>query len=620
MRPRQAGRAGGGRPRGAPGAERAWAIALLAVHAALALWGAAMNSVTFDENFHVPAGAFIAARRDFEVSFAQPPLAKTLCALPALALGAKLPPDSLVPHGPAEIAEGPAGEAFMRINAGRFHALYFAARCVAVLFSLALGWLVWRFAHRLHGPRGALLALALYAFAPEAIAHAGIAGVDVATGLAITAAVYAFWRFARTTRWRDAAVLALVTGLAFLTRFSAIQLAPTFVLLAALGMGFGRLRRPGRVWLVLALLPVTTLVIFNLGYLGQTSFAPLGRRALFSPRLRALQQAWPTFRPPVPDAALRGLDYLSYLSQTPERPTYLLGAIRTDSPWTYFPIALAVKWPLGFLGALGLYAALRLRKRPGRKRLWNECVLLVPVAVVLGSAMVAQLNVGIRYVFPILPLLCVWCGGLLGRDALPATKRAAATPAVRREAAVPAPGGRRARIGMGPGRGDRPCGAPGGGERERLAVAALVLQPLRGRARRGLPRRERLERRLGPGPHRAARRAEAARHRQDPPRLSRHHRPRDLRDRLHPLSGRHARARERLDRDQQLLLRQSPPAHDDAAGTHRASPARLPPAVGPEARRRRRGLHVPVPAEVSRRVPAGTCAVCDARRVDRNLS
>jgi hypothetical protein len=384
-----------------------------------------MTSVTFDENFHVPAGAFIAARRDFDVSFAQPPLAKTLCALPALALGAKLPPDSLVPHGPALIAEAPVGEAFMRINAARFHTLYFAARCVTILFSLALGWLVWRFARRLHGPRGALLALALYAFAPEAIAHAGIAGVDVATGLVMTAAVYAFWRFARTTRWRDAAILALLTGLAFLTRFSAVQLAPIFILLTALGMALGRIRRPGRVWLAIAVLPVTTLVIFNLGYMCQTSFAPLGERALFSPRFQAMQRAWPWLRPPVPDAALRGLDYLSFLSESPETRTYLLGKVRVDSPWTYFPIALAVKWPLGFFGALGLRLARRLRERGGRKRIWNECVLLVPVAVVLGSAMVAHLNVGIRYVFPVLPLLCVWCGGLLGRDVAPAPKRAA---------------------------------------------------------------------------------------------------------------------------------------------------------------------------------------------------
>src|SRR5439155_934666 len=32
------------------------AVVLLAVHAALALWGAARNSVTYDENFHLPSG------------------------------------------------------------------------------------------------------------------------------------------------------------------------------------------------------------------------------------------------------------------------------------------------------------------------------------------------------------------------------------------------------------------------------------------------------------------------------------------------------------------------------------------------------------------------------------
>ena len=451
------------KPSGAPSAaprgpraistERAWVVALLAVHAVLALWGAARNSVTFDENFHIPAGAFIAARRDFHVSVAQPPLAKTLCALPTLALGARLPPDSLVSHGPGGLSEAKVGEAFMRLNAHYFHRLYVAARCVSLLFSLALAWLVWRFARRLHGARGAILALALYVFAPEALAHAGIAGVDMATGLVLTAAVYAFWRFARTTRWRDALVLMLVTGLAFLVRFSVIQLAPAFVLIAALGSMLGRVRRAKRLWLVLALLPVTSLAIFNLGYLGQTSFAPLSKHIFFSQRFKSAQQALPALRPPVPDVAMEGLDYLSYLSESPDTPSYLLGVEHTGAAWAYFPVALAVKWPLGFLGALALRGLIAVRR--GRKRLWNASVLLVPAAVVLGSAMVAHLNVGIRYVFPILPLLCVWCGGLLAPGAKPLMRAPAASGATR----------------------SRPAGAP----RARFAfvpVAAIALASL----------------------------------------------------------------------------------------------------------------------------------------------
>ena len=38
---------------------------LLAAHVGLALWGAAANSVTFDENFHVPAGVVEVGRGDF---------------------------------------------------------------------------------------------------------------------------------------------------------------------------------------------------------------------------------------------------------------------------------------------------------------------------------------------------------------------------------------------------------------------------------------------------------------------------------------------------------------------------------------------------------------------------
>ena len=62
--------------------ERWWIALILAAHVALAVWGAARNSVTFDENFHLPSGIMIVARGDFGVSTVNPPLVKALCAVP----------------------------------------------------------------------------------------------------------------------------------------------------------------------------------------------------------------------------------------------------------------------------------------------------------------------------------------------------------------------------------------------------------------------------------------------------------------------------------------------------------------------------------------------------------
>jgi len=88
--------------------ERAWVIGLLLLHAALIVWGAARNSVTFDENHHLPSGVLIVAKHDFSISAVNPPLVKALCAIPALALGARMPSDSSVATGIcAALIEGP---------------------------------------------------------------------------------------------------------------------------------------------------------------------------------------------------------------------------------------------------------------------------------------------------------------------------------------------------------------------------------------------------------------------------------------------------------------------------------------------------------------------------------
>ncbi|HET9326740.1 MAG TPA: glycosyltransferase family 39 protein [Candidatus Eisenbacteria bacterium] len=387
---------------------------LLAIHAALALWGAASNSVTFDENFHVPDGVVVVSRGDFAVSPVNPPLVKAAQGLAALAAGAKLPAVAAV----ATHDQWVVGESFMRANADRYHRVFLAARVVVILLSVALGLLVWVFARRLYGPAGGLLALGFYAFSSEALAHAGVATLDLATGLAITAALYAFWMFTRTGSWRWWAILAIVVGLAALTRFTTVTLAPMLVILTALGTLLRRIRRPARVWAGLALLPLTTLAMLQIGYGGRTSWQPLAEQTFQSRNFRSLQQMAPWLRLPVPDAFVRGLDIQGREGQG-GTPTYLAGQVRTGRVWTYFPLALLAKWPLGLLAALPARAWVMARRR---RRRWHECFVVLPMALLLLAGMaVLTLNIGIRYLFPIVPLVCVWLGGFV--DPAPAPRR-----------------------------------------------------------------------------------------------------------------------------------------------------------------------------------------------------
>jgi len=377
------------------------------VHAVFALWAMSRNSVTFDENFHLPAGLMIAERADYTGSVAQPPLPKLLFALPSVLLGAQLPDERAMASGD----EGTVGESFMRKNWERYAQLYFASRLVALLFSLALAILVWRWARALHGEAAGVLAVALYALSPEALAHAGIVGTDLPTALAFTLALFALWRFLGAPTRRHWVWLALAWAVAFLTRFSAVQLVPVFVLVTLLAHWRGRLARPRPVWLgLLALVPVAWLAV-DAGYLfaihpGAWSELPF-RSSVFAGFL----QRFPWFSAPLPTAYLAGLDYMLMLNE--QGSTYLLGRIHEGAVWSYFPLALLFKLPLGTWGAL-------LARTTARPRETNETN--VPAGWVIGTATCVLLvmalfftryNFGIRYLLPLLPLACIWCGALL---------------------------------------------------------------------------------------------------------------------------------------------------------------------------------------------------------------
>ena len=388
--------------------ERAWVTALLVLHAALIVWGAARNSVTFDENHHLPAGVLIDAKHDFGVSAVNPPLVKALCALPVLAMGAKLPADSAV----ATRIQQTVGYSFMRLNADRYHSIYFAARMVAMLFSLALAVLVWRWARRLYGVPAGVLALAIYALSPESLAHGGVVGVDVATALGYTATLYGWWGFLRTGRWSWAARATLGFVFTALVRFTVWGLLPILAIVTLLAGRYrlrGMRRRGGAVWAMLAAFVPVTLVALYAGYLGQASFAPLRAHAWQSNVMKAAAHAAPWLRSPLPNDYLGGFDWQAHESDSGSVPTYIFGRLTRDRVPYYYPVALAVKWPLAFLLLIGL----RAWTRRGRARKLDREFLLLPAALFLFAGMtIVKLNAGIRYMFPLLPLLAVALGAL----------------------------------------------------------------------------------------------------------------------------------------------------------------------------------------------------------------
>lgn len=388
-----------GRPRAA---EWGFAIVMLVLHAGLAIRGATATSVTYDESFHVPAGVAWVTSGTTGVSPVNPPLGKGLFGVAALAVGARPPTAEVLATRDARTTN----LAFMRENRARYHTIYLAARLVTVALSLGLGALVWWAARARFGAGGGALALALWAWAPESLAHAGLATLDVPTALLWLASVLAGGRAVRTGAWRDVGVLAFVAAAFALTRFTAILLLPLVAglwVLARVRGGATPLRRLAR----LALVPLAMLAALWLGYRDVMS-RPLADTPFASERFRALQAAGPSWRLPLPDDLVAGLDRQSADAEPGHLTTYVLGRTDTRAVWWYFPLAIALKWPLGLLAAI-VAAGVAFLRRPGRAPL---DLALGGLLFLLPAMFFGNLDAGVRYVLPLLPLACVGAGAL----------------------------------------------------------------------------------------------------------------------------------------------------------------------------------------------------------------
>jgi len=320
---------------------------------------------TCDEPAHVACGMEWLEKGIYRFEPQHPPLARVAVALGPYLAGAHLPGTMSFYYQGADV-------------------LYFAKRYVRNLTLARIGvlpffWIaalvVWIWARRYQGDRQALLALFLFTFLPPVLAHAGLATTDMALTAFVGASFLTALWWLEQPSFQRSLLFGAATGLAVLSKFSALAFIP-----ASMGAAL-------------------------VGYL-----------AIERPKLRALAAAAKQLAGPFCIAVLTGalVIWAGYRFSFDGIPApelwqgigdvfehnrkghiaYLLGSRSDHGFWYYYPVILAVKTPFAFLALL--VAGCAKRKLP--RAVW------LPLAFSLGIlvfGLFTGINIGVRHVLPV---------------------------------------------------------------------------------------------------------------------------------------------------------------------------------------------------------------------------
>ena len=100
-----------------------------------------------------------------------------------------------------------------------------------------------------------------------------------------------------------------------------------------------------------------------------------------------------------------GFEYVTWHA-TGAHPAFLLGSYSDRGWWYYFPVVFFFKTPLPFI-ALSLAGTVLLAVRSGRERDGEALGVAMAPAVMFMPAMASSINIGVRHILPIYPILAM---------------------------------------------------------------------------------------------------------------------------------------------------------------------------------------------------------------------
>jgi 4-amino-4-deoxy-L-arabinose transferase-like glycosyltransferase len=278
--------------------------------------------------------------------------------------------------------------------------LLMLARVPTLFLALLLGYFLFRWTKELYGGLPALLALFLFSFCPNMLAHSGLITPDMALTSFSFISLYCLWKILRRNGgWGWIIVCAFSLGCALLSKYTALIQLPVFIIAATAiflsseyvhlpaNYPFSRwLSNKGAIGKALRLLCLL-LVIFLLSFFALS----LGYRFQLHHYFRGVTH--------------------QMIHAEGGHPSFLLGMYSQSGWWYYYLIAFLLKTPIPLLLLLMAGALFYM------KRILHVSVdlvfLLAPVAVYFIFFSINHQAIGLRYILPVYPILFVLAGTVI---------------------------------------------------------------------------------------------------------------------------------------------------------------------------------------------------------------
>ncbi len=396
-------------------------LALITVAVIRLVLTAAFFPQSYDEAVHIVCGLEWLGDGTYTIEEQHPPLARAAAAIGPYLAGLR------APEGTNNANMWRAGNQALEESADYLRTLLLA-RLGMLPFFVGACVLLACWAKRWFGAAGAVIATILLTTAAPVLAHAGLATTDMASAATVFLALGSLFAVIARPSLKSASAAGACVALALLAKFSSIP----FLAVCLPVMLFFRwllgptipwrngveLRKAARLALVAAAICgmiVWAGVWFSVGpLLLPSEIASRGFPFPSIPKITGLSQdqVIEIFEAPIYPAGeiFRGVLEVHQHNQSGHR-SYFMGKVSTHGSPYFFPVAFGVKTPIPFL-LLGLTSLGMLLATGILQKDWRLPALAGCFVAILACAMTANLNLGVRHILVLYPLLALAAASL----------------------------------------------------------------------------------------------------------------------------------------------------------------------------------------------------------------